>query len=98
MRQALHHRRALLESTALHAGLAALADPRRREWVVASWLLTVSHLGMLENRGTLGVANTLTLLGANLPALENRLGTAVPVLVLRPRLRLVSCSVSVSSN
>ncbi len=82
VRQALLHRRALLESTALHAGLAALADPRQRTWVAASWLLTVSHLGMLENRGTLGVANTLTLIRANLPALENRLGNAVPIVAL----------------
>jgi phosphatidylglycerophosphate synthase len=82
VRQALHHRRALLEATALHAGLAAFATPRRRRWVVASWLLTISHLGMLENRGTLGVANALTLVRANLPALENRLGNAVPVLAL----------------
>jgi phosphatidylglycerophosphate synthase len=82
VRQALHHRRALLESTALHAGLAALADPRHRLWVMTSWLLTVSHLGMLEDRRTLGVANTLTLLRANLPAVENRLGNAVPVLAL----------------
>ncbi|MBM7847338.1 CDP-alcohol phosphatidyltransferase family protein [Arthrobacter roseus] len=82
VRQALHHRRALLESTVLHAGLAALADPRHRTWVAASWLLTISHLGMLENRRTLGVANTLTLIRANLPALENRLGNAVPILAL----------------
>lgn len=82
VRQALQHRRALLESAALHAGLAALADPRHRLWVMTSWLLTVSHLGMLEDRRTLGVANTLTLLRANLPAVENRLGNAVPVLAL----------------
>jgi phosphatidylglycerophosphate synthase len=80
--QALIHRRALLESTALHAALAALADPRHRRWVAVSWLLTVSHLGMLEGRDTLGLANTLTLLRANLPALENRIGNAVPVVAL----------------
>ena len=82
VRQALHHRRALLEATVLHAGLASLADPRHRTWVAGSWLLTISHLGMLENRGTLGAANTLTLIRANLPALENRLGRMVPLLAL----------------
>ncbi len=82
VRQVLRHRRALLESTALHAGLAALAHPRHRTWVAASWLLTISHLGMLEDRGALGVANTLTLIRANLPALENRLGNAVPIVAL----------------
>jgi hypothetical protein len=80
VRQGLHHRRALLESTALHAGLAACADPWRRSWVVASWLLMVSHLGAIENRRTLGVAKTLTLLSANFPALENRLANTAPVL------------------
>jgi phosphatidylglycerophosphate synthase len=82
VRQAVVHRRALLESTALHAGLAALAEPRHRGWVAVSWLLTVSHLGMLEARDTLGVANTLTLVRANLPALEARLGPAVLPLAL----------------
>lgn len=57
-------------------------DPCHRRWVAVSWLLTVSHLGMLEGRDTLGLANTLTLLRANLPALENRLGNAVPVVAL----------------
>lgn len=66
----------------LHAALVALADPRHRKWVAVSWLLAVSHLGMLEDRSQLGVANTLTLLRANLPALENRLGNAVPILAL----------------
>ena len=82
VRQALRHPRALLESTALHAGLAALADPRHRTWVAGSWLLTISHLGMLEHRDSLGAANALTLIRANLPALEHRLGNTVPVLAL----------------
>lgn len=82
IRQALKRRRALLESTVLHAGLAVLADPRRRAWVATSWLFTVTHLGMLELRRPLGIANSLTLIRANLPALENRVGSAVPVLAL----------------
>lgn len=53
-RQALNHRRALLEVTVLHVGLGVLADPRRHTWVVVSWLLAAGHLGMLEGRDTLG--------------------------------------------
>ena len=82
VRQAVRHRRALIESTVLHAGIGILADPRYRVWVAVSWLFTVSHLGMLESRSGLGVANALTLLRANLPALENRFGNTVPVLAL----------------
>lgn len=82
VRQAAVHRRALIESTVLHAGVGMLADPRYRVWVAVSWLFAVTHLGMLERQSGLGVANTLTLLRANLPALENRLGNAVPVLAL----------------
>ncbi|WAH98179.1 CDP-alcohol phosphatidyltransferase family protein [Arthrobacter sp. MMS18-M83] len=82
IRQAIHHAPALAEATALHAGLAVAAHPRHRRWVAASWLLTVTHLGMLENRRTLGPANVLTLIRANLPAMEDRLGPSLPMLAL----------------
>ena len=82
IRQALHRRRAWLELTVVHAGLAVLADPRHRTWVAASWILTASRLGEVEDWGTLVVANTLTLIRTNLPALENQLGNAVPILAL----------------
>lgn len=73
---------ALAEATAVHAAMAALAHPRGRTWVFTSWLMTVTHLGMLEERTTMGVPNLLTIARANLPAAEHRLGTAVPVLAL----------------
>jgi phosphatidylglycerophosphate synthase len=73
---------ALAEATAVHAAMAALAHPRGRAWVLTSWLMTVTHLGMLEERRTMGLPNLLTIARANLPAAEHRLGTAVPVLAL----------------
>ncbi|MDQ0213097.1 CDP-alcohol phosphatidyltransferase family protein [Arthrobacter bambusae] len=82
VRQAIHRAPALAEATVLHTGLAVAAHPRHRRWVAASWLLTVTHLGMLENRRTLGPANVLTLIRANLPALEDHLGPLLPILAL----------------
>ncbi len=73
---------ALAEATAVHAGMAALAHPHGRVWVATSWLMTVTHLGMLEERRTMGIPNLLTIARANLPAAEARLGSAVPVLAL----------------
>ena len=35
------------------AAMAALAHPRGRAWVLTSWLMTVTHLGMLEERRTI---------------------------------------------
>jgi phosphatidylglycerophosphate synthase len=37
-------------------------------WVATSWALSITHLGMLESRRTLGAANMVTLARANLPA------------------------------
>lgn len=73
---------ALAEATAVHAGMAALAHPHGRVWVATSWLMTVTHLGMLEERRTMGLPNLLTVARANLPAAAARLGSAVPVLAL----------------
>jgi len=67
---------ALAEATAVHVGMAALAHPYGRVWVLTSWLMTVTHLGMLEERRRMGLPNLLTVARANLPAAEARLGTA----------------------
>jgi hypothetical protein len=40
-----------------------------RAWVAASWALAVAHLGLLGQRRSLGLANALTLVRANLPAI-----------------------------
>ena len=64
--------RAAAEVTALHAALLWLSRYSGRgsgAWVGASWLLTVTHLGLLGQRRSLGAANAVTLVRANLPAL-----------------------------
>ena len=73
---------AVAEATAVHAGMAALAHPHGRVWIATSWLMTVTHLGMLEHRRTMGLPNLLTIARASLPAAAHRLGSAVPVLAL----------------
>ncbi|MEO6796839.1 MAG: CDP-alcohol phosphatidyltransferase family protein [Candidatus Dormibacter sp.] len=66
--QAAAHRRAFLELTLLHF---AMMRGRPRPWPLASWLLAVTHLGLLGDarRGAL-VANHLSLLRGNLPSLS----------------------------
>ncbi len=75
------HRRAFLELTLLHL---ALTRGRPRPWPLVSWLLAATHLGLLgdERRG-MRVANHLSLLRANLPALSTSAApwTAVVALV-----------------
>lgn len=68
-RQAVQHPRALTELTVLHAALALAAGSHGRRWVAASWAMAAAHLGMLEDRPSLGAASLVTLLRANLPAL-----------------------------
>lgn len=66
--------RAVAEVTALHAALAALGrgqgKPPGVHWVAISWALSITHLGMLESRRSLGVANVVTLARANLPVVR----------------------------
>lgn len=74
--------RSFVQSTVIHLPFLLLADRGRRLWVLTSWLMAVTHLGMLDGRDSLGVPNTLTLVRANLPALESRLGRTLPILSL----------------
>jgi phosphatidylglycerophosphate synthase len=67
--QARAHPRAVAELTALHVAMALWSGPRGYRWIAVSWALAASHLGLLDTRRSLGVANALTLLRANLPAL-----------------------------
>ena len=69
VQQAVQHPRALTEVTVLHAALALAAGSHGRRWVAASWAMAATHLGMLEDRSSLGAASLVTLLRANLPAL-----------------------------
>lgn len=73
--------RSFAQVTALHLPFLALGR-RHRVWVVTSWVMAVTHLGMLGDRDGLGVANTLTLVRANLPAVERLLDPVTPVLSL----------------
>lgn len=82
LHQAFARPRAAVEATVLHFLLGALASPRSRSWVLGSWLLTMTHLGMLDDTRRLGVANIITLLRANLPALDKRIGQVIPVIAL----------------
>ncbi|MGA8248780.1 MAG: CDP-alcohol phosphatidyltransferase family protein [Nocardioides sp.] len=65
--QARLHPRAWAEVSAVHGLLVALAPPSGRRWIATSWLLASTHLGLLEDRVSLGPANLLTLARGNLP-------------------------------
>lgn len=62
------HPRAAMEVTGLHAVMALGARPRR-VWVGISWMMAITHLGMLGPRRSIGAASVVTLLRANWPPL-----------------------------
>lgn len=76
--------RAAAEVTALHAAVLMLArrsgSTGNQVWAAASWLLAITHLGLLGPRGSLGPANAVTLARANLPALAGGRWTGVAAL------------------
>lgn len=74
--------RALVESTVIHLPFLLLSRGSGRVWVVTSWLMAVTHLGMLGERTTLGVPNVLTLLRGNLPSIDHRMSRALPIISL----------------
>lgn len=78
--QALLRPRALGEITVLHIAFAVVSRPKRPLWTTMSWVLAATHLGMLERRGSIGLANAVTLTRANLPALAD--GWALPAAAL----------------
>ncbi|GAA1990320.1 hypothetical protein GCM10009799_15320 [Nocardiopsis rhodophaea] len=81
-REAARRPRAAVEATALHAALLwAARDRCGRARTAASWLLAITHLGMLEGRTRLSAADALTLLRANLPALSDSAWTGPAALV-----------------
>lgn len=67
IKQAALHARALAEVTVLHASFAAMGRRKRHAWTLRSWALAATHLGMLEQRGSIGWPNAITLTRANLP-------------------------------
>jgi phosphatidylglycerophosphate synthase len=82
VQQARAHPRALAQATALHAVFAVLAGRPGRRWTAVSWLLAVTHLGMLEGRPSLGMPSAVTLLRANLPAIRPGAGRWLPAVAL----------------
>ncbi len=66
--QARAHPLATLEVTALHLALLAMSG-RSRLRLAASWMLAITHLGLLgSRRRSIGSADVLSLVRANLPA------------------------------
>lgn len=77
VQQAALHPRALAEVTVLHTAFAAMGPRKRHTWTLTSWALAATHLGMLEQRRSIGWANAITLTRANLPTLTDHRWTAV---------------------
>lgn len=69
--QAVRRPAALAELTALDALLLALAAGRGpgRRWVMASWALAITHLGLLGDRARLTGADLFTLIRGSIPVL-----------------------------
>ncbi|WP_084144666.1 CDP-alcohol phosphatidyltransferase family protein [Amycolatopsis jejuensis] len=80
IRQAQRRPRALGEITALHLVFAVVSHRKCPLWTITSWALAAAHLGMLEHRRSIGIADAITLTRANLPALTT--GWATPVAAL----------------
>lgn len=78
--QARSRPQALAEITLLHIVFVAAGRRKNPVWTAASWLLAATHLGMLEGRRSLGMADVISLTRANLPALTD--SWAVPVVAL----------------
>jgi hypothetical protein len=79
LHQAASRPQALAQVTALHGLLLALARHRRpgRLWVAASWTLSALHLGLLDHRERLAIADAATLDVAD-GRLARRQGTVSP--------------------
>jgi hypothetical protein len=80
--QVAAHPRATAELTALHAGFALAGRGRGLRWVVISWLMAVTHLGLLGQRRSIGWANVVSLARANLAVTGEPLGRWVGVAAL----------------
>lgn len=66
--------RAAAELTALHGLFLAAARGRGRWWITTSWLMAITHLGLLGERRTIGWPNAISLTRANLVATGAPLG------------------------
>lgn len=84
LHQAVRRPRALAQLTAWHGLLLVLTRRRRpgKGWVATSWTLSALHLGLLEDRERLALADAVTLIRANLPALPGGAGRWSGVLAI----------------
>jgi hypothetical protein len=80
--QVAAHPRAAAELTALHAGFALASRGRGHRWVAISWLMAVTHLGLLGERRSVGWANVVSLARASLAVTGEPLGRWVGVAAL----------------
>ncbi len=76
------HRRAALEVTLLHGLFAAAARGRRRGWVGTSWVMAITHLGLLGARRSIGWPTVISLARANLAATGAPLGRWIGVVAV----------------
>lgn len=76
------HPRAFAETTVIHVLMGLLSTRRGLPWIVSTWFMAVTHLGMLDARSSIGIPNALTLARANLPAIGNRVGRWIPLIAL----------------
>jgi hypothetical protein len=77
--QIVAHPRAAAEITALHGVFLVLAGGRGRRWIATSWLMAITHLGLLGRRRSIGWANVISLTRANLAVIGAPLGPWVGV-------------------
>jgi CDP-alcohol phosphatidyltransferase-like enzyme len=64
--QIVAHPRAAAEITALHGLFFLSARRRGRWWIASSWLMAITHLGLLGRRQSIGWPNVISLTRANL--------------------------------
>ena len=78
------HPRAAVEVTLVHLVFLGLGSCRRRTWwwVGSSWAMTMTHLGLLGRRRSIGWPNVISLARANLPVTGQRLGRWLGVTAL----------------
>src|SRR5258708_29981433 len=77
--QIVAHPRAAAEITALHGLFLVSARGRGRWWITTSWLMAITHLGLLGRRRSIGWPNVISLTRANLVVTGEPLGRWVGV-------------------
>ncbi len=78
--QIVVHPRAAVEVTALHGVFLVGAFGRCRWWITTSWLMAITHLGLLGRRRSIGWPNVISIARANLAVTGAPLGRWLGVL------------------